>query len=69
MAVVDILKSLQLPLGLKAPLSASGGEQGMRIQQASWNDIILGSQFYDGISDRVKVFSGSHSPSRPTTHP
>jgi len=45
MAAVDILKSFQLSLGLKTPLSASGGEQGMRIQQASQNDIILSRQF------------------------
>jgi len=45
MAAVDILKSFHLLLGLKAPLSASGGEQGMRIQQASRNDIVLGRQF------------------------
>jgi len=59
-ARADVLKGTRLPLGMKALLSAGTDKEGMRVQKTRRNDIILASQFYDLISDRVKVFSGSH---------
>jgi len=63
----DVLKGAQLPLSLKALLSAGGDEQGMIIQQARRN--ILARKFCNVISHTVKLCSRSLSPSQPITHP